>query len=76
MPVRRTPDRGRRWRISPEAAARWREVRPEGLHFGRTVSSADFVDDTLLGDLVGAPALIAMPSGDLRTLRDALDAAL
>jgi hypothetical protein len=76
MPVRRTQGRARRYRISAEAAARWREVRPHGLHFSGEISPASYVNDTLLGELVGEPALLAMRAEDLQELYEALEEAI
>ena len=75
MPLKRRVNKSRRWRISHEAADRWREVRPHGLHFG-TVSPACFVDDHALGVLLNEPALLAMPEADLRELYHALEEAI
>lgn len=69
MPVKRRASKSRRWRITPEAAARWSEVRPDGL-------SDNCIDDDALAELVDWPVLVAMPPGELQELRDALEEAI
>ncbi len=79
MPMKRRAQKGRRYRISPEAAARWREVRPHGLYFGGGGPGrlpADFIDDQELGELLGRPALLAMAPGDAQELYDELEEAI
>lgn len=77
MPVKRRVGKAR-LRISPEAVARWRVVRPHGIHFGgpHPKSPADFVDDEELGELLGIPALLAWESEVLRAVFDALEEAV
>jgi hypothetical protein len=53
VPIRRRLSKGRQFRVTPEAARRWREIRPEGI------DGVCIVDDEL-GDALGLPTLIAM----------------
>ncbi len=71
MPTKRRRCKTSRWRITPEAAQRWQEIRPGGLNAG---PPAAVIEDQRLGELVGWPALIALPEGDLMELREALEA--
>jgi len=73
MPVKLRRSKARPVRVTPEALARWRVVRPHGLHFAGTVCPADFVDDDELGELLGQPALLATTPEHLQAIHDALE---
>lgn len=70
MPVKRTFTKNRRWSgLSVESIERWKAVRPGAIQ----TASVGLVLDDALGDLVGWPALIAMPPGDAEALIEALE---
>lgn len=68
MPIKRRLAKGRTFRVTPEAVARWREVGPAAM------DGTCILDDEL-ADALGLHALLAMPDEDLAELRAALDEA-
>lgn len=66
MPIKRRLSKDRAFKITPEAARRWREIRPA------SIDGVCIVDDEL-ADALGLPALIAMRDEDLEPLTAALD---
>ena len=68
MPIKQRRAKVRPFRISPEAAARWRKVGPGAI------DNVCILDDEL-AELLGLDSLLAMHNADLMALRDALDAA-
>lgn len=76
MATKRIPlHRARRWAVSPAAVARWREVRPWGLHRAADPAGAYIIDEQL-GTLLGVPMLLAMPAKEVDTLYLALEEAV
>ena len=67
MPFKRRLSKARQYRISPAAAARWREVGPEAIP-GR-----HYIADDELAELLGMHPLLARAPDDAAALIAALD---
>ena len=76
MPTNRTTvSRGRRYRLTPEAIARWRQVRPHGISLGTSAGGAGFEDEEL-AKLFGESTLLAQRHEDMQALFAALERAV
>lgn len=58
MPTKRKRGIGRRTKISAQALARWREIRPAGIC---VIGPAAMLTDEALAEAVGFPVLIPLP---------------
>ena len=66
MPVKKRAEKARRFKITPEAAARWHEVK--GWALGR-----NHVADDALAEALGVPVLLAIPDDEMAEIRAGLE---
>ncbi len=71
MPVKRKRAISRSVKISPDALARWRKIRPKGIEVER---DCGMLVDNVLADALGIPALLWL--FETREAYDQLEAAM